>query len=218
MAYFSVAPTLCEVTYDSNRDEKVTPYRYQCRSANSRATNGITSPSFTEIVNVSLPSGYNVSYYEYLRTLYDSRISSPTKASVGMIMMIGLVRSLVRVRGLFEVNWRSSIFKSPFLGKVIKIILEALLVTARLTKLSKINAKVISCYTNSIQSKVPTCTNSLKSFSKGLTPGGGVGVGVVNQCSMELLRFMFSAIHLSLIHGLIFSLEILYVNNFMKKE
>eukprot|EP00105_Crassostrea_gigas_P042377 XP_019926525.1 PREDICTED: serine/arginine repetitive matrix protein 1 isoform X9 [Crassostrea gigas] len=81
MAYFSVAPTLCEVTYDSNRDEKVTPYRYQCRSANSRATNGITSPSFTEIVNVSLPSGYNVSYYEYLRTLYDSRISSPTKAS-----------------------------------------------------------------------------------------------------------------------------------------
>lgn len=114
MAYFSVAPTLCEVTYDSNRDEKVTPYRYQCRSANSRATNGITSPSFTEIVNVSLPSGYNVSYYEYLRTLYDSRISSPTKASVGMtigvIMMIGLVRSLVRVRGLFEVNWRSSIF------------------------------------------------------------------------------------------------------------
>lgn len=92
-------------------------------------------------------------------------------------MMIGLVRSLVRVRGLFEVNWRSSIFKSPFLGKVIKIILEALLVTTRLTKLSKINAKVISCYTNSIQSKVPTCTNSLKSFSKGLTPGGGVGVG-----------------------------------------
>lgn len=83
MSYFSVAPTLCEVTYDSNRDDKVTPYRYQCRSANSRATNGITSPSFTEIVNVSLPSGYNVSYYEYLRTLYDSRISSPTKASVG---------------------------------------------------------------------------------------------------------------------------------------
>ncbi|XP_078327312.1 uncharacterized protein LOC111103095 isoform X8 [Crassostrea virginica] len=81
MSYFSVAPTLCEVTYDSNRDDKVTPYRYQCRSANSRATNGITSPSFTEIVNVSLPSGYNVSYYEYLRTLYDSRISSPTKAS-----------------------------------------------------------------------------------------------------------------------------------------
>lgn len=114
MAYFSVAPTLCEVTYDSNRDEKVTPYRYQCRSANSRATNGITSPSFTEIVNVSLPSGYNVSYYEYLRTLYDSRISSPTKASVGMTIR---VCSLVRVRGLFEVNWRSSIFKSPFLGK-----------------------------------------------------------------------------------------------------
>ena len=83
MSYFSVAPTLCEVTYDSNRDDKVTPYRYQCRSANSRATNGITSPSFTEIVNVSLPSGYNVSYYEYLRTLYDSRISSPTKVSVG---------------------------------------------------------------------------------------------------------------------------------------
>lgn len=41
---------------------------------------------------------------------------------------------------------------------------------------------------------------------------------MVNQCFMELLRFMFSAIHLSLIHGLIFSLEILYVNNFMKKE
>lgn len=90
MAYFSVAPTLCEVTYDSNRDEKVTPYRYQCRSANSRATNGITSPSFTEIVNVSLPSGYNVSYYEYLRTLYDSRISSPTKASVGMTIRVWL--------------------------------------------------------------------------------------------------------------------------------
>ncbi|XP_048769287.1 uncharacterized protein LOC125675583 isoform X9 [Ostrea edulis] len=81
MAYFSVAPTLCEITYDSNRDEKVTPYRYQCRSANSRATNGVTSPTFTEIVNVSLPIGYNVSYYEYLRTLYDSRISSPTKNS-----------------------------------------------------------------------------------------------------------------------------------------
>ncbi|XP_065926679.1 neurofilament medium polypeptide isoform X3 [Magallana gigas] len=89
MAYFSVAPTLCEVTYDSNRDEKVTPYRYQCRSANSRATNGITSPSFTEIVNVSLPSGYNVSYYEYLRTLYDSRISSPTKASDQIALTCG---------------------------------------------------------------------------------------------------------------------------------
>nr|XP_034331972.1 uncharacterized protein LOC105337062 isoform X6 [Crassostrea gigas] len=89
MAYFSVAPTLCEVTYDSNRDEKVTPYRYQCRSANSRATNGITSPSFTEIVNVSLPSGYNVSYYEYLRTLYDSRISSPTKASDQIALICG---------------------------------------------------------------------------------------------------------------------------------
>lgn len=163
MAYFSVAPTLCEVTYDSNRDEKVTPYRYQCRSANSRATNGITSPSFTEIVNVSLPSGYNVSYYEYLRTLYDSRISSPTKASVGMTIR---VRSLVRVRGLFEVNWRSSIFKSPFLGKVIKIILEALLVTARLTKLTKINAKVIRrAVIYSIQSL----------FQRGLTPGGGEG-------------------------------------------
>lgn len=99
MSYFSVAPTLCEVTYDSNREEKVTPYRYQCRSANSRATNGITSPSFTEIVNVSLPSGYNVSYYEYLRTLYDSRISSPTKPSVGItikIFITGLARSLVR--------------------------------------------------------------------------------------------------------------------------
>lgn len=57
-------------------------------------------------------------------------------------------------------------------------------------------------------------------FFKGVNAWGrgGGGGGVVNQCSMELLRFMFSAIHLSLIHGLIFSLEILYVNNFMKKE
>lgn len=83
-------------------------------------------------------------------------------------MMIDLVRSLVRVRGLFEVNWRSSIFKSPFLGKVIKIILEALLVTARLTKLTKINAKVISrAVIYSIQSL----------FQRGLTPGGWGGVG-----------------------------------------
>lgn len=58
-------------------------------------------------------------------------------------------------------------------------------------------------------------------FFKGVNAwgrGGDGGGGVVNQCFMELLRFMFSAIHLSLIHGLIFSLEILYVNNFMKKE
>lgn len=84
--------------------------------------------------------------------------------------MIGLVRSLVRVRGLFEVNWRSSIFKNPFLGKVIKIILEALLVTARLTKLTKINAKVIS----------RAVIYSIRSlFQRGLNPGwegvGGVG-------------------------------------------
>lgn len=86
--------------------------------------------------------------------------------------MIGLVRSLawlVRVRGLFEVNWRSSIFKNPFLGKVIKIILEALLVTARQTKLSKINAKVMLLY---IRYKV-----RYQSFSKGVNPVGWGGGG-----------------------------------------
>lgn len=59
--------------------------------------------------------------------------------------MIGLVCLLVRVWGLFEVNWRLLIFKSFFLGKVIKIILEVLFVMVRLIKLIKINVKVISC-------------------------------------------------------------------------
>ncbi|KAK3098026.1 hypothetical protein FSP39_015456 [Pinctada imbricata] len=81
MAYFSAAPTLCEVTYDRNNEERHTPYRYQCRSATTRIGTGSLSPTFTDTATFSLPSGFNVSYYEYLRTLYDSRISNSTKTS-----------------------------------------------------------------------------------------------------------------------------------------
>lgn len=76
---FSSAPTLCEVTYNITEEEKrYTPFRYQCRSATTRAN---TPGGYSEITNYSLPSGLTVTYYEYLRSLYDSRIQSATKAS-----------------------------------------------------------------------------------------------------------------------------------------
>lgn len=73
---FSTAPTLCEVTYDiSDEEKRYTPFRYQCRSAPARQN--VTSPTGnSEVTNYSLPSGLTVTYYEYLRSLYDSRIQS----------------------------------------------------------------------------------------------------------------------------------------------
>lgn len=74
---FSSAPTLCEVTYNITEEEKrYTPFRYQCRSATTRAN---TPGGYSEVTNYSLPSGLTVTYYEYLRSLYDSRIQSATK-------------------------------------------------------------------------------------------------------------------------------------------
>lgn len=88
MVYFSVVFILCEVMYDLNRDEKVMLYCYQCWFVNLCVINGIMLFSFMEIVNVSLFSGYNVLYYEYLCILYDFRIFSFMKVLVGM--MIGV--------------------------------------------------------------------------------------------------------------------------------
>ncbi|XP_076076413.1 uncharacterized protein LOC143047268 isoform X6 [Mytilus galloprovincialis] len=81
MAFIS-APTLCEITYDISEEEKrYTPFRYQCRSAPGTRTN-VQSPSgYSEVTNYSLPTGLTVTYYEYLRSLYDSRIHSANKAS-----------------------------------------------------------------------------------------------------------------------------------------
>ncbi|XP_071135496.1 DNA ligase 1-like isoform X7 [Mytilus edulis] len=79
MAFIS-APTLCEITYDISEEEKrYTPFRYQCRSAPGTRTN-VQSPSgYSEVTNYSLPTGLTVTYYEYLRSLYDSRIHSANK-------------------------------------------------------------------------------------------------------------------------------------------
>ena len=78
---FLPAPTLCEVTYDlSDEEQRYTPFRYQCRSATVR-TNVPSPGCYSEITNYSLPTGLTVTYYEYLRSLYDSRIQSANKAS-----------------------------------------------------------------------------------------------------------------------------------------
>ncbi|XP_052087547.1 transcription factor SPT20 homolog isoform X8 [Mytilus californianus] len=79
MAFIS-APTLCEITYDLSEEEKsYTPFRYQCRSAPGTRAN-VQSPSgYSEVTNYSLPTGLTVTYYEYLRSLYDSRIHSANK-------------------------------------------------------------------------------------------------------------------------------------------
>lgn len=110
---FSTAPTLCEVTYDISEEEKrYTPFRYQCRSAPARQ-NAASPTGNSEVTNYSLPSGLTVTYYEYLRSLYDSRIQSANVTRKASIVHCG-IEVLVRIN--LELWWGHIFGKSQLPG------------------------------------------------------------------------------------------------------
>lgn len=79
MTSFYGTATLCEVKYNSVNDECHTPYRISCWSAGAR--DNVLTP---DIPVFNLPSSCSVSYYEYLRSLYEGKAPASSRLPVSM--------------------------------------------------------------------------------------------------------------------------------------